>query len=59
MIIGNAKSNFPDDNITITVPYLVIEPTAEFYPKGFMVLTIPFETDSGNFSVDMALKAQS
>ena len=57
MIVGNAKSEFPDDRITITPPTLHLEPSAEIYPQGVMVVSVPFETPGGSFTVDLALKA--
>lgn len=57
MIVGNAKSEFPDDRITITPPTLHLEPSAGIYPQGVMVVSVPFETPGGSFTVDLALKA--
>jgi CheY-specific phosphatase CheX len=57
MIVGNAKSEFPDDRITITPPTLHLEPSGGIYPQGVMVVSVPFQTPSGDFTVDLALKA--
>ena len=57
MIVGNAKSKFPDDRITITPPTLHLEPAAAIYPQGVLVVSVPFQTPGGGFTVDLALKA--
>ena len=57
MIVGNAKSEFPDDRIAITPPTLHLEPAGDIYPRGVMVVSVPFQTPGGSFTVDLALKA--
>jgi CheY-specific phosphatase CheX len=57
MIVGNAKSEFPDDRIVITPPTLHLEPAGDIYPQGVMVVSVPFQTPGGSFTVDLALKA--
>jgi chemotaxis protein CheX len=43
MIAGNAKSEFPDDGISITVPKVIFDPANEPYPTIAPVISIPFE----------------
>jgi chemotaxis protein CheX len=55
MIAGNAKSEFPDDGISISVPKVVFDPANEPYPLAAPVVSIPFETQGETFLVDMVL----
>jgi CheY-specific phosphatase CheX len=57
MIVGNAKSKFPDDRVAITPPTLHLEPAEDIYPRGVMVVSVPFQTPGGSFTVDLALKS--
>jgi chemotaxis protein CheX len=59
MIVGNAKSNFPDDNVEISVPDLLLGKSSDIYPNGLPIISIPFSTDSGNFTVDITFRKNS
>jgi chemotaxis protein CheX len=59
MIAGNAKSNFPGDNVEITVPDLMLGRNSDVYPVGLPIISIPFFADNEKFTVDIALKATS
>lgn len=56
MIVGNAKSNFPDDNVEISVPDLILGKNPDIYPTGLPIISIPFSTDSGKFTVDITFR---
>ena len=56
MIAGNAKSAFPVDNASISVPSVIIGKHSVTYPSGVPVVSIPCETDAGSLSIDVALK---
>lgn len=56
MIAGNAKSNFPDDSVEISVPDLTLGRNSDIYPAGLPIISIPFFTDNEKFAVDIALK---
>jgi chemotaxis protein CheX len=55
MIAGNAKSEFPDDGIIISVPKVVFDTAKEPYPTAAPVISIPFETQGEVFLVDMSI----
>jgi chemotaxis protein CheX len=55
MIAGNAKSEFPDPNISISVPKVSFNPTHAGYPANIPIITIPFAVMEEPFLVDMAL----
>jgi chemotaxis protein CheX len=59
MIVGNAKSNFPDDGVVISVPDLVIGKNSDIYPTGLPIISIPFITENDKFIVDIAVKKSS
>lgn len=59
MIAGNAKSNFPGDNVEISVPDLILGRNTDIYPVGLPIISIPFFTDNEKFAVDIALKVTS
>jgi chemotaxis protein CheX len=59
MIAGNAKSDFPDDGISISVPKVIFDSANETYPITAPVISIPFETKGEAFFVDMALNWKS
>jgi chemotaxis protein CheX len=56
MIAGNAKSAFPVDNASISVPSVIIGKHSVSYPSGIPVISIPCESGGGSLSVDVALK---
>jgi hypothetical protein len=55
MIACNAKSEFPDDGIAISVPTVIFSPAKEPYPTSTPVVSIPFETQGEAFLVDMGI----
>ena len=56
MIAGNAKSAFPVDNASISVPTVIIGKHSVNYPSGVPVISIPCQTNTGSLSIDVALK---
>ena len=56
MIAGNAKTDFPSGNTSISVPSVVIGQHKMRYPQGIPVITIPCHTDSGELIIDLAMK---
>jgi chemotaxis protein CheX len=59
MIAGNAKSEFPDDGIIISVPKVVFDTAKEPYPTVAPVISIPFETQGEFLLVDMSILRNS
>ena len=56
MIAGNAKTDFPSGNTSISVPSVVTGKHKVTYPSGLPIITIPCETDEGKLLVDIALE---
>ena len=56
MIAGNAKSNFPEDNVEISVPDLMVGKNSDIYPSGLPIISIPFTTNNEAFTVDIAFR---
>ena len=57
MIAGDAKKRFPKANTTISVPSVIIGSHKVAYPSGLPIISIPCETDAGQFAIEVALKA--
>jgi chemotaxis protein CheX len=55
MIAGNAKSEFPDDGVIISVPKVILDPSKDPYPTSAPVISIPFETQGEVLLVDMSI----
>ena len=55
MIAGNAKSEFPDPNISISMPKVWFNPSGPLYPDNVPIITIPFNVQGEPFLVDMAV----
>jgi chemotaxis protein CheX len=55
MIAGNAKSEFPDDGVIISVPRVILDPAKDPYPTSAPVISIPFETQGEVLLVDMSI----
>ena len=55
MIAGNAKSEFPDEGIIISVPTVVFDTAKKPYPMVAPVISIPFETQGEVLLVDMSI----
>ncbi len=56
MIAGNAKSEFPNDNITISVPSVILGQHKVVYPSGISIISIPCKASDGEIEIDVALK---
>ena len=56
MIAGNAKTDFPVDDTSISVPSVVIGKHKMNYPSGVPIVSIPCETSGGELVIDIALK---
>jgi len=54
MIVGNAKSGFPEDGCAISVPSVVIGQHRVSFPSTVPIITIPCEVGSQPFSIDIA-----
>jgi chemotaxis protein CheX len=55
MIAGNAKSEFPDEGIAISVPEVIFSPSGAVFPLNVPVISIPFQTQGEELLVDMGL----
>jgi len=55
MIVGNAKSCFPQDGCTISVPSVVSGKHKVSFPSTAPIITIPCEIGSDQFSIDVAI----
>ena len=55
MIAGNAKSEFPDEGIAISVPEVSFNPSGAVFPLNVPVISIPFQTQGEELLVDMGL----
>lgn len=58
MIAGNAKTDFPTEDNSISVPSVVVGKHKVSYPTGIPVITIPCSTDKGGIVIEVALKAK-
>lgn len=58
MIAGNAKTDFPGEGHSISVPSVIIGQHLVSYPTGLPIIAIPCETDSGQFVIEIAIKVQ-
>lgn len=56
MIAGNAKTDFPDENCSISVPSVVIGKHKTSYPHGIDVISIPCKAGAGKLVIDVAIK---
>ena len=56
MIAGNAKTDFPGSNHSISVPSVIIGQHLVSYPSGLPIIAIPCETDNGLFVIEIAIK---
>ncbi len=56
MIAGNAKTDFPGENNSISVPSVIIGQHEVSYPTGLPIITIPCETSNGQFLIEIAIK---
>lgn len=58
MIAGNAKTDFPSQNNSISTPSVVVGKHKVNYPSGMPIITIPCITDKGEMFIEIALKAK-
>ena len=57
ILAGNAKKDLMDFKIVISLPGIVTSTNGYInWPKGILVITIPFESEFGNFSVIVSLR---
>lgn len=56
MIAGNAKSNFSEEGIRISVPTVVIGHHKVNYPSGVPIISIPCDVGNGKMLIDVAIK---
>jgi len=56
MIAGNAKTDFPVEDTSISVPSVVVGKHKLAYPSGVPIVSIPCETSGGQLVIDIALK---
>ena len=57
IIAGNAKQDLTDFRINISLPGVVTGKGHQIHwPEGIPVITIPFESDLGHFSVNVSLR---
>ena len=59
IIAGNAKTNFPSEGTSISVPSVVIGKHKVSYPSGLPIIAIPCITDKGELVIEIALKENS
>jgi chemotaxis protein CheX len=55
MIAGNAKSEFPDEGVSISVPKVVFDSVNEPYSMICPVISLPFKADGEDFYIDMGI----
>ena len=58
MIAGNAKTDFPSNDNSISVPSVVVGKHEVSYPTGVPVITIPCILDKGEMFIEVALKVK-
>ena len=56
MVAGNAKTDFPSNNNSISVPSVVIGKHKVSYPSGIPIISIPCTVDKGKLVVEIAIK---
>lgn len=59
MIAGNAKTSFPSEGTSISVPSVVVGQHKVSYPSGLPIICIPCTTDKGGMMIEVALKASN
>jgi len=58
IVAGNAKKDLLDFKILISLPGVIVGQTYRIrWPEGIPVITIPFNSDLGKFSVSVSLKS--
>ncbi len=56
MIAGNAKSNFSEEGVKISVPTVIIGGHKVTYPSGIPIISIPCDVGDGKMLIDVAIK---
>ena len=56
MVVGNAKSSFPEEGCTISVPSVVIGRHQVSFPSTVPIITIPCEIGPERLSIDVAIR---
>ncbi len=56
MVAGSAKAGFPEENTSLSVPTVIVGKHKVNYPSAVPIVSIPCDTGSGQFNVDIALK---
>ncbi len=56
MIAGNAKTDFPSEGTSISVPSVVVGKHKVSYPSGLPIIAIPCITEKGEMVIEVALK---
>lgn len=59
MIAGNAKTDFPGNGNSISVPSVVVGKHKVSYPSGLPIVVIPCNIDVGELSIEIALKEKN
>ena len=58
MIAGNAKTDFPPGDTSISVPSVITGRHKVSYPSGLPIISIPCHTQKGELVIDVALKVR-
>jgi chemotaxis protein CheX len=58
MVVGNAKSSFPEAECSISVPSVVIGQHKVSFSSKVPIITIPCEIGSEQMSIDIAIEPQ-
>ncbi len=58
MVIGNAKSEFPDQNAAISPPSVIVGRHKVAYPSKLPIISIPCKTADGQLVIDVAIKIE-
>jgi chemotaxis protein CheX len=56
MVAGNAKTDFPSNNNSISVPSVVVGKHKVSYPSGIPIVSIPCTVEKGQMVVEVAIK---
>lgn len=56
MVVGNAKSHFPEDGCTISVPSVVAGRHKVSFPSTVPIINIPCNIGSDQLSIDVAIR---
>jgi chemotaxis protein CheX len=57
IVAGNAKKGLENLRIEISLPGVIVGNDYKInWPKGVPVITIPFSSEVGNFSVNVSMK---